>query len=149
MAKYFDEFVVGETLVTPARTITEAEMVAFNGLSGDFNSIHTDEEFAKTTPFGTRVVHGLLGTVVAVGLLARTGQTDGTAIALLSMTWDFKKPIVPGDTVRVTQAVRSVRKSSSGNRGIVEFSIELTNQRNELVQSGTSILMISGKPVAA
>ncbi len=149
MAKYFDEFVVGETLVTPARTITEAEMVAFNGLSGDFNSIHTDEEFAKTTPFGTRVVHGLLGTVVAVGLLARTGQTDGTAIALLSMTWDFKKPIVPGDTVRVTQAVRSVRKSSSGNRGIVEFSIELTNQRNELVQSGTRILMISGKPVAA
>jgi acyl dehydratase len=146
MAKYFDEFVVGEVLETPGRTITETEMVMFTSLSGDFNGLHTDEEFAKTTPFGTRVVHGMLGAVVAIGLLARSGQTDGTALALMSMTWEFLKPIKPGDTVRVKQTVLSARKASTGNRGILQLAIEMTNQRGEIVQTGTRTIMVRGTP---
>jgi acyl dehydratase len=143
LPKFYDDFEVGEKLVTPGRTLTETDMVNFNGLSGDFNSIHTDEEFAKTTPFGTRVAHGLMGPVLTSGLLARTGIFDGSILALLSVTWNFKKAIIPGDTLHVVQTVTSMRKTSSGDRGIIEFAIDLVNQRDEVTQSGTRTLMIA------
>jgi len=78
---YFEEFSVGMSIVSPGRTITESDIVAFAGLSGDFNQIHTDAEYSQTTPFGQRVAHGLLGLSIASGLAVRTGVIEGTVLA--------------------------------------------------------------------
>ena len=90
--RYFEEFAVGDILTTPARTITEADVVNFAALSGDWNQLHTDAEYAKETPFGTRIAHGLLGLTVASGLGARLGFIEGTAEAFLKRSSLFFTP---------------------------------------------------------
>src|SRR5581483_178516 len=79
--KYFEEFVVGESWDSPGRTITEADLVIFAGFSGDYHPLHTDEEYAKATQFGTRIFHGPGAFAVATGLESRLGIKEGTAIA--------------------------------------------------------------------
>ena len=69
---YFEEFAPGRKIVSGGRTITEADVVGFAGLSGDYNQIHMDAEFAAAGPFGTRVAHGMLGFSIASGLAVQT-----------------------------------------------------------------------------
>ena len=90
---WFEEFEAGQQVITPARTITESDIVSFAGLSGDYNQIHTDAEFARTTPFGQRVAHGILGLAIASGLAMRTGVLEGTVIAFREINnWKFTNP---------------------------------------------------------
>src|SRR5271163_5254554 len=97
-AKYLEELSAGDTFLSPARTITETDVVAFAGLSGDFNPIHTDVEFAKDTPYGQRVVYGLLILSMMTGLLDRSGLFSGSAIAMLGIRdWQFLAPVFIGD----------------------------------------------------
>lgn len=139
---YLDEFSVGQSWVSPARTITEADIVAFAGISGDFNPLHTDEEFAKTTQFGGRLFHGPGVFAVATGLESRLGLKEGTAIAFLGMTWNLKGAVQIGDTIRVEQAVAEVRPSKSKtDRGIVTFDVQVRNQRDETVHDGQWFVM--------
>src|SRR3954467_85242 len=77
---FFDEFELGQSWDSPARTITEADVTLFAGFSGDFNPLHTDEEFAKTTQFGGRIFHGPGVFAIATGLESRLGLKEGTAI---------------------------------------------------------------------
>src|ERR671914_574515 len=98
---YFDDFQVGMSWTTPSRTITEADIVAFAGFSGDFNPLHTDEEFARGTQFGGRIFHGPGVFAIATGLEFRLGIKDGTAIAFLGMTWNLRRAVRPGDTITV------------------------------------------------
>ena len=135
-ALFFDEFEVGQTWLTPRRTITEADIVMFSGMTGDFNPVHTDEEFAKRTPFGTRILHGPAVFAIATGLEFRLGLKEGTAIAFLGMTWDLKAPVKIGDTIHVFQKVESVRPTKNPARGIVNFWVEVRNQRDEVCQQG-------------
>ena len=101
MPMYFEDFEVGQRFVTAGRTVTEADVVNFAGVSGDYNPIHTDAEFAKSTPFGQRIAHGLLVLSMLTGLRQRTGATDGTLIAWLEIrNYKFLKPVLIGDTVR-------------------------------------------------
>lgn len=144
--RYFEEFTVGERFVTRARTITEADMVAFAGLTGDYNPLHVDAEFAKKTIYGERIAHGLLGLSYAVGLAATLGLTEGTVIAFLGLTWSFTKPIKIGDTIHVEQTVKSLRETKKPDRGIVVFETRVINQRGEIVQEGERTLMIARKP---
>src|ERR1051326_2352280 len=102
---YFEDFEQDREYVTRSRTITEADVVAFAGLSGDFNPLHVDEEFAKTTIFGARIAHGLLGLSVASGLINQLGLGEGTVMAFLGLTWNFKGVIRIGDTITVRQLV--------------------------------------------
>lgn len=142
-ARYYEELNPGDSWTSPRRTITEADIVMFAAMTGDHNPIHTDEEFAKTTIFGGRILHGPAGFAIATGLESRLGIKEGTAIAFLGMTWDLKGPIKIGDTIRVEQKVTSKRETKKPTQGIVFFHVQLVNQRDEVVQEGEwKILMI-------
>ena len=139
---YFEDFEIDREYVTRSRTITEADVVAFAGLSGDFNPLHTDEEFAKKTMFGTRIAHGLLGLSIASGLINQMGIAEGTVMAFLGMTWNFKGALKFGDTITVRQRVAERRESSKQDRGILRMAISVINQNGEVVQEGEHTLMI-------
>ena len=139
---YFDDFAKGQEWVSPARTITEADLVNFAGLSGDFNPLHTDEEFSRQTQFGGRIFHGPGVFSVAIGLESRLGIKEGTAIAFLGMTWNLKGPVHIGDTIRVEQSVQELRPSrSKSDRGIVAFDVRVINQHQETVHDGEWVVM--------
>lgn len=145
--RYFDEFSVGQSWSSPARTITEADVVLFAGLSGDFNPLHTDEEFAKTTQFGGRIFHGPGVFAMATGLESRLGIKEGTAIAFLGMNWNLRNAVRIGDTIHVQQTVASVKPSSSKpDRGIVTFNVSVVNQRDEVCQDGEWVVMFRRSP---
>lgn len=142
--KFFDEWVIGEEYMTPSRTITETDVVMFAAMSGDYNELHTSEEFMKNSQFGRRIVHGLLGLAISHGLLFRTGLTEGTAIAFLGVeSWKFEAPIFFGDTIRVKMKVTEKRPSKSKpDRGVVKLFMEVIKQDETVVQSGFKIIMI-------
>lgn len=144
--KYFEEFTVGYTLETAARTITETDVVLFAGLSGDYNQLHTDVEFAKGTMFGERIAHGLLGLSVASGLASRLGFIEGTAQAFLGMEWKFRAPILIGDTIHARIEVRHKKPMKRLGGGIVTFDVVLLNQRGETVQKGSWTVLMKSQP---
>ncbi len=146
-ALYFDQLEVGQEWNSPRRTITEADIVMFAALTGDHNPVHTDEEFAKGTVFGGRILHGPAGFAIATGLESRLGIKEGTAIAFLGMTWDLRGPIKIGDTIHVNQKVGSKRETKKPGVGIVNFQVSLVNQRGESVQEGEWKVMMHCKPV--
>lgn len=139
---FFDDFHVGQSWTSPSRTITEADLVAFAGISGDFNPLHTDEEFAKDTQFGGRIFHGPGVFAIATGLESRLGIKDGTAIAFLGMNWKLTGAVKIGDTIHVAQSVAAVKPSSSkADRGVVTFDVSVVNQRGQVCQEGQWIVM--------
>jgi acyl dehydratase len=141
--KYFDEYVVGDEYLTPTRTLTETDVVMFASMTGDYNELHTSEEFMKNSQFGRRLVHGLLGLAVSHGLLFRLGLFEGTAIAFLGIdSWRFEAPLFFGDTVRVRLEVAEAKASrSKPDRGIVKFFLQILNQEDVVVQSGYKTIM--------
>lgn len=145
--RYFEEFEVGDTFVTPARTVTETDLVQFAGLSGDFNPIHTDHVYAADSPYGRPVVYGLLILSIVTGLTARLGIFDGTIIAMLGIDdWRFRGPVFVGDTIHVKMTIADKRETSKPDRGILVRGYEVINQRDEVVQTGAMTLMIRRRP---
>ena len=143
--RFFEEFAEGEEFESHGRTLTETDLVSFCGFIGDYEPPHADEEFAKKGPLGRRIMQGTLVTSVADGQISRMGLFDGTAIALLACSWDFKAPVFIGDTVRTVVRVAELRPSSKGGRGVVTFAVAIRNQSDEEVVTGTSVMMIMGK----
>src|SRR4051794_13360460 len=94
---FLEDFQVGDEFITSARTIAEADIVNFAGISGDFNPLHTDEEHARSLGFSSRIAHGALVFSVVTGLIARMALLEGTAVAFLELTWRFKAPVMAGD----------------------------------------------------
>jgi acyl dehydratase len=144
--RYFEEFQVGDVVVSARRTITEADVVMFAGLSGDYTPIHTDEEYARQGLFGQRVAHGLLGLSIASGLTARLGFIEGTALAFRELTWKFSLPIFFGDTIHVKATVASLKALRRLGGGSVTFDIQVINQEDKVVQRGEWVLLIASKP---
>lgn len=147
--RYYEQFAEGEVFTTRRRTITEADIVNFAGLSGDYNPLHTDTVFARSTPFGERIAHGLLGLAVHSGLSQGLGITEGTTLAFLGLTWAFKGPIRIGDTIHVLQGVKEKRETRKPDRGIIVFSVQVVNQEGEVVQEGEKTLLIRREPAAS
>ncbi|MGH2406363.1 MAG: MaoC/PaaZ C-terminal domain-containing protein [bacterium] len=146
MALYFEDLAVGMRFETPGRTITEADLVNFAGVSGDYNPLHTDEEFARTTLFGRRVAHGTLVLSLTAGLRQRTGVFAGTLLALLEIrSWRFLKPVFIGDTVHVATTIEEFRETSHSDRGVVAQRIDVINQRGETVQEGELVSLVRRK----
>jgi len=146
---YFEEFEQGQVVSSPGRTITEADVVAFAGLSGDYNQLHTDDEFARETPYGRRIAHGLLGLSAASGLAARAGFIEGTTQAFIGLTYKFKAPVFVGDTIHLRATVSKLRPMPSMGGGMVVFAMEVLNQRGEVVQEGDWTLLMRGRPEGA
>ena len=141
----FEELEVGATFTTASRTITEADVVAFAGLSGDWNPLHTDETFAQKTPFGTRIAHGALVLSAATGLANQSGIWEGTTLALIEMTTKFAGAVRFGDTIRMEQKVVAKKESSKPDRGVVTVESRVLNQRDETVLEGTWTLLMARK----
>jgi acyl dehydratase len=140
--KTFDELNIGDEFFTAARTVTEADVVNFAGLSGDFNPLHTDENFGKTTPFGTRIAHGVLIQAIATGLANQLGIFEGTTIAVMEMVSRFTGAVKFGDTVHVAMKVKKKRESKKPDRGLVDVEVRVLNQREEPVLEGNWLIML-------
>ena len=140
--KTFDEFKVGDEFTTASRTITETDVVNFAGLSGDYNPLHTDEEFGKSTPFKGRVAHGMLSVAIATGLANQLGIFEGTTVALLSMTISYKGAAKFGDTIHLVLKVVDKKETSKGDKGIVTFDTIVYNQNDNPIVEGQWLVML-------
>jgi len=145
---YFEEFAVGDCMLSPGRTVTEADIVAFCGLSGDFNELHSNAEYAKQTLFGKRIAHGLLGLSMASGLAGRLGFLEGTAQAFMGLEWKFKGPIFAGDTIHVSATVAQTRAVQRLGGGIVVLGVSVLNQNDQVVQEGRWTVLMRSRPAA-
>jgi acyl dehydratase len=141
--RHWEDFKVGEVLVTGRRTVDGGDVSRFAGLTGDFNPLHTDEEFARTTPFGTRVAHGILTLGVSNGQQNLAGWCEGTTLALLGLDRvRFTAPVKFGDSVHTEMTVKACHETSKPDRGVVVFAATVKNQRGETVCSyEESVLM--------
>jgi acyl dehydratase len=140
---FYEDLSVGQVLHTPARTVTETDLSLFSMLSGDWNAIHSDAEFAAQTFYGQRVVHGLFGISMMTGLMERAGWFAESALAMLDVEhWVFQAPIFVGDTIRCEMEIVDRRMTSKGDKGVVGRRFTLRNQRDEVVQAGEIGLLI-------
>ena len=144
---YFEEFFVGQRVTTVGRTVSEYDIAAFAGLSGDYNQIHTDAEFSKNTPIGQRIAHGILGLSLASGLAMRTGILEGTVIVFREITeWKFVKPLFIGDTIHVELEVKETKALPRIGGGSVSIELEVKNQKDEACHRGTWNVLVMSKP---
>lgn len=147
--KFYEDLEVGDEFTTPARTITEADILMYAGLTGDYNPVHTDAEWCRENNiYKQRIGHGLMGLAYADGLIFRLGLFDGTGLASLNWTWDFKGPIFIGDTIFVRTKITMKRETKNAARGIVNEHVTLMNQRGEVVGEGDHLNMIRRLPIA-
>ena len=146
MGLFLEDFVLDRPLFTHGRTVTEADVTLFAGLAGDFNPLHVDEDFAAQTEFGGRIAHGPLVLSMAIGLMAQLNLIDGTALALLDLTWAFKGPVKLGDTIRARVTPVEKRPTRKRSRGVLVLRFEVENQRGEAVQTGAITLLMKMRP---
>jgi acyl dehydratase len=148
---YFEDVPLKKKFVTSGRTITEADVVAFAGLSGDFNSLHMDETFAAATGFGGRIAHGLLVLSVASGLTTRLPVLHALQPSLLGMTevtCHWLAPTRIGDTIRVELTFTEAQLTRSGTRGRVTERRVALNQDDVTVIDSQWTLLVATRPSA-
>ena len=142
---YLEDFEIGKEYISPARTVTEADVVNFAGLSGDFNPLHVDEEFAKNGPFGKRIAHGALGFIISTGLSNLMAIYEGTTIAFMECTVKYTAPLLIGDTIHVSVTPTEVRHSSKPGKGILKQSLKLIKQDGTTVMESDQVLMMKSR----
>jgi acyl dehydratase len=152
---YFDDVALGQEWESLGRTVTEADIVNFAGLSGDFNPIHVDHEFARKTPFRRPLAHGLLVWAISSGLGLNCPPMR--TLAILSIRdWQFREPTFIGDTVRLRSKVLEKEVRARGRRGVITWERRILNQEGKVVQEGITLTLVEGRggrgtpqPVAA
>jgi acyl dehydratase len=147
--KWLEDFEIGVIRRTAGRTITETDVVNFAGLSGDFNSMHMDVEFARTSPFGQRVVYGLLVISISFGLLVQSGTVQGVQGGFKEIkNWKFMKPVFIGDTIYVEYQISERREMPRAGGGLIVLEQRIKNQHDETVMKGKWTAFILSKPTA-
>ncbi len=142
---YFEEFKIGQTMRTVGRTITEADIVNFAGLSGDYNRIHTDAVYAAQDTFGQRVAHGLLVQSIATGLAVQSGIIEGTVLAFRELSCKFSLPVFIGDTVHVQIEITDAKAFRRLGGGNITMKYNVINQDNKVVQRGDWVMLIKSR----
>jgi acyl dehydratase len=149
---HFEDLHEGMRFRSPGRTITEADLMSFAGLTGDHSELHTSDVYARASEFGQKIAHGMLGLAYAHGLMwARTGELRETAIAFLGISdWRFVGPIFVGDTIFVNYVLSELRDSRSRpTQAIANFDVEVVKQDGVIVQKGRKALLVSKVPLEA
>lgn len=142
---YYEDFSIGDTFETQSRTITEADVVNYCGLAGDFTPIHTDEEYAKNSRYGTRIVHGPLTMSIAIGQTTQIGYTDETLVGFYGIdNLRFPNPVFPDDTIRTVQEVSGLEEREKG--GLVTLKTTVLNQTDETVAVWDHTKMVQYRP---
>lgn len=131
----FGDLKIGDEWISPGRTIGRAEVSLFAGLSGDFNPLHVDHDWAATGPYGQPIAHGLLGLAIASGLASQAPRV-ATVAFIRVVEWSFLKPIFFDDTIRVVSRVVELEPKSRGRRGLVTWKRTVFNQHDVIVQQG-------------
>ena len=150
MPLYYEDVEVGAVFATRGRTITEADLVNFAGVSGDFNPLHMDSEYAEGSIFGRRVAHGALVLSVAMGLRQGLSLFDGTLMGLLELrTWRFLAPVFIGDTVRVETEISELRPTSRPDRALMTQRVSVLNQDDTVVQQGELVALLKRRDAPA
>lgn len=143
---YWEDWEIGKEYISASRTITEADIVNFAGISGDYNPLHIDEEYCKKTIFGTRIAHGPLVYSIAAGLLFQLHLYDDTLIAFLGFdSLKFTKHVIAGDTITAKISVIEKRETSKPDRGVMKRSLKVYNQNNEMVQDAVQAFLLKRK----
>jgi acyl dehydratase len=142
----FDAFERGLAITSAGRTIGEADVMQFAGLTGDFTELHTNEEYARTTPFGRRIAHGALVFSLSVGLTTRTNVLNDTLVAFSRVdNLRFTKPVFLGDTIHVVKRViEGVPKAD--DTGLVAFDTRVVNQHGDVVLAYVDRLLVKRRP---
>lgn len=138
----FEDLKVGDEYQSPGRTVTEADIVIFAGLSGDYNVLHTDAEHMKDSVFGERIAHGLLGLSIQQGLLGRS-MAERSGERFVGLKWKFRGPIKIGDTLHVRARIASKKEADEPGWGVVTMERQILNQRGEVVQEGETEHLVS------
>ena len=150
MGLYYDDMSVGQEWISPGRTITEWDVLTFATLTSDMNSMHTDVEYCKNTPFGERIAHGFLIASLAAGFGARMGIAEGTIVANLGISWKFVNPVKIGDTIHLVMSVKEKRPSKSRpGEGIIVRTYDVRNQRGETTALGEVAATFRCRPAGA
>ncbi len=150
MEVFYEDMRTDAEYWSPGRTITEADIVNFAALTGDWFPLHVDEEYSKHTPYGTRIAHGLFGLALCEGLKLRIAEfTSVRYLASLYWNYKFTKPLLAGDTVRLHLRVASKRETRTAERGIVVEYVRMLNQRDEVIGEGEHGLMIARRGAAS
>jgi len=144
---YWEDIEVGAEHASSGRTVTEADIVNFAGLSGDFNNMHIDEEFAKKTVFKGRVAHGMLVLSIATGLWFTMPRLATVAFMGLE-DWRFRGAVKPGDTIHITRRLAEKKEHKRPSMGFLIFEVNVYNQRDEVVQTGKWVILVSRRESA-
>lgn len=143
---YYEDIETGARWRTAGRTVTEADSTMFSMLSGDWNPIHCNEDYARGTRFGQRIVAGIFGLSLITGAMNQWGIFETSALAMLNIRdWQFRKPILIGTTLIVQMEITGKRLVSSGATGIIERRFDLLDPADEVIQTGFSDMMIARK----
>jgi 3-hydroxybutyryl-CoA dehydratase len=142
---YFEQFEIGQKVATAGRTITEADIVRFAGLSGDYNQIHTDAAYAAAGPFGKRVAHGLLVQSIATGLAVQSGFIEGTVLAFRELSTKFSLPVFIGDTIHVALEIVEMKALPRLGGGQVIMKFTVLNQEGKAVQRGRWVMLVQSQ----
>jgi acyl dehydratase len=139
----FEDVEVGFRFETPGRTVTEADLVAFAGVSGDFNPLPPARVFAAESIYGERIAHGALVLSLTTGLRQRVGLFDGTLMGLLEIrSWRFTAPVRIGDTIRAVCEITELHETSKPDRGVMVQRIDVLNQDETAVAGGEFVMLL-------
>lgn len=143
---YYEDYEVGQRMITRGRTITEADLVNFAGLTGDYNPMHTDAEYMKGSAFGQRIAHGMLTLSYAVGQAYQLGFMEGTILAFRGLEMKFSLPVFIGDTLHVELTVKEKKDAARLGGGMVTLEVKIVNQQGKTVQSGDWTVLVASRP---
>lgn len=143
---YFEEFEIGATMRTRGRTITEADLVQFAGLTGDYNPMHTDAEYSKDSFMGQRVAHGMLTISYAVGQAYQLGILERTVLGFRGLDMKFSAPVYIGDTIHAELKVAETKPAKRLGGGIVTLEMRILKQDGAIAQKGNLVLLMMSAP---
>jgi len=150
VSKYFEDFRVGEVFRSPAKTITESAITMMVGLAGFTIPLFNDEEYAKKTPFGTRIAPGRMTLFIMGGLEEQIGIYDETVVALVGLDKvRFKAPLKAGDTIHVEFEITELKETRRPDRGLMVHKSRCLNQRGEVLIETEATHLMRRRPPAS